>query len=71
MVTKHGVPTSTELVRDDMAEYEDKPKPKPVPKEVVKRPNTQSARWAKQCYEFDISDFNIITAKYKHILKSL
>ena len=45
MVSKHGVPNSTELVRDDMADYEDKPKPKPVVKEVVRRPNTQSARY--------------------------
>lgn len=45
MVTKHGVPSSTELVRDDMAEYEDNPRPVPVSKHVKKRPNTQSARY--------------------------
>ena len=61
MVDRHGAPTSTELVRDSMAEYEDNPPPKPVLKKVERRPNTQSARQALLHLQTDEFLFYIIT----------
>lgn len=45
MVDRHGEPHSTELVRDDMADYEDQVPVVPVPEVVARHPNTQSARF--------------------------
>ena len=46
MLSKHGVPSSTELVRDNMAEYEDEANKEKETTVSKSRPNTRSAKYA-------------------------
>ncbi|KAF6023258.1 HEATR4 [Bugula neritina] len=53
MITKHGVPSSTELVRDNMADYEEEVSLKPQVEEPDRRPNTQSAKLLRRVHEME------------------